>query len=342
MRSESPVPSMVPEKVAHNDDDEMSTVCSRRSSSSGQFSLPNSPSKVWPDTPNETAVVRPVTPKETAPSPPATLADLPSLGSLGHFAGQCSRCCFYPKGRCQNGYDCRFCHYEHDKRPRKKKTNDRYSVRDAPIVQEHHGYEQVPAAQIQDIHQQLGLVPALGFAPQIHAHPTWPVNSHLESCQVQATVPASVPATPVMQLQGQPEPVECWPVKRVVDWLASIDLGHLSKSFEEHRITGDILLELSPEDVEEIGIRAVGDKKRFVRAVSQLRGLPACPSSHIPPPPAMPAPQPGNWCQPPCWEAQAVQTPPRPPYPQQFGSSWPSAQNLGQVPISGPAPNFLQ
>merc|ERR1719252_518337 len=76
----------------------------------GLLSLPCSPSKVWPETPMETAV-----------SPPATLADLPSLGSLGHFAGQCSRCCFHPKGRCQNGYDCRFCHYEHDKRRRKKK-----------------------------------------------------------------------------------------------------------------------------------------------------------------------------------------------------------------------------
>merc|ERR1712195_271274 len=46
-----------------------------------------------------------------------------------------------------------------------------------------------------------------------------------------------------------------------VDWLTCSGLGHLSRSFEEHRITGDILLELSPSDLEEIGIHAVGDKK---------------------------------------------------------------------------------
>merc|ERR1719424_1364438 len=46
----------------------------------------------------------------------------PSIGSMGHFAGQCTRCCFHPKGRCLNGYDCKFCHFEHDARRRKKKT----------------------------------------------------------------------------------------------------------------------------------------------------------------------------------------------------------------------------
>lgn len=46
---------------------------------------------------------------------------LPSIGSAGHFAGECKRCCFHPKGRCSNGYDCRFCHFDHDKRKRSKK-----------------------------------------------------------------------------------------------------------------------------------------------------------------------------------------------------------------------------
>jgi hypothetical protein len=186
-------------------------------------------------------------------------------------------------------------------------------------------------------------VPALGFAPQIQARPPCAMNSCLEPCQVKATAPAPVPAAPAMPLQGQAEPVECWSVERVVDWLASADLGHLSKSFEEHRITGDILLELSPEDVEEIGIRAVGDKKWFVRAVSQLRGPPAPRSQPVPPPPppAMQAPQQGNWCQPPCWEVHAAPPPPAPPYPQHFGSTWPSAQHLSQAPFGAPTPNFL-
>lgn len=46
---------------------------------------------------------------------------VPSLGSYAHLSGQCSRCCFHPKGRCANGYSCEFCHYDHDKRPRNGK-----------------------------------------------------------------------------------------------------------------------------------------------------------------------------------------------------------------------------
>mmetsp|Transcript_19583 Transcript_19583/g.45538 ORF Transcript_19583/g.45538 Transcript_19583/m.45538 type:complete len:235 (+) Transcript_19583:85-789(+) len=59
--------------------------------------------------------------------------DPPSVGSFVHFSGQCSRCCFYPKGRCNNGYACMFCHYEHEKRPRngKKRRNSRKADADA-------------------------------------------------------------------------------------------------------------------------------------------------------------------------------------------------------------------
>merc|ERR1712188_202540 len=43
------------------------------------------------------------------------LAELPSVGSVGHYAGQCSRCCFFPKGRCTNGAACNFCHLDHER-----------------------------------------------------------------------------------------------------------------------------------------------------------------------------------------------------------------------------------
>lgn len=46
---------------------------------------------------------------------------LPSVGSYAHLSGQCSRCCFHPKGRCANGNSCQFCHFDHDKRPRNGK-----------------------------------------------------------------------------------------------------------------------------------------------------------------------------------------------------------------------------
>eukprot|EP00443_Scrippsiella_acuminata_P113207 CAMPEP_0115746384 /NCGR_PEP_ID=MMETSP0272-20121206/92609_1 /TAXON_ID=71861 /ORGANISM="Scrippsiella trochoidea, Strain CCMP3099" /LENGTH=419 /DNA_ID=CAMNT_0003191323 /DNA_START=106 /DNA_END=1366 /DNA_ORIENTATION=+ len=51
--------------------------------------------------------------------PPGALH--PSVGSKGHALGVCKRCCFFPRGRCINGYECEFCHYMHDKRKRKGK-----------------------------------------------------------------------------------------------------------------------------------------------------------------------------------------------------------------------------
>lgn len=51
---------------------------------------------------------------------------LPSIGSALHGTGECKRCNFFPKGRCQNGKDCSFCHYPHDKRkPSRQEKRER-------------------------------------------------------------------------------------------------------------------------------------------------------------------------------------------------------------------------
>jgi hypothetical protein len=60
-------------------------------------------------------------------------APLPSVGSSAHSEGSCKRCCFFPKGRCSNGYDCQFCHFAHEKRKskmkkKKKRRKKRQSV----------------------------------------------------------------------------------------------------------------------------------------------------------------------------------------------------------------------
>jgi len=47
--------------------------------------------------------------------------ELPSVGSVGHFEGECKRCAFYPKGRCRNGKDCAHCHFSHEPRSRLRK-----------------------------------------------------------------------------------------------------------------------------------------------------------------------------------------------------------------------------
>lgn len=53
--------------------------------------------------------------------------NLPSVGSANHFAfdGSCRACCFFMKGRCVNGTECSFCHYEHDKTKRKSNKGAR-------------------------------------------------------------------------------------------------------------------------------------------------------------------------------------------------------------------------
>eukprot|EP00747_Dinoflagellata_sp_TGD_P184339 gnl/TRDRNA2_/TRDRNA2_39878_c0_seq1.p1 gnl/TRDRNA2_/TRDRNA2_39878_c0~~gnl/TRDRNA2_/TRDRNA2_39878_c0_seq1.p1 ORF type:complete len:376 (-),score=71.25 gnl/TRDRNA2_/TRDRNA2_39878_c0_seq1:213-1340(-) len=52
-------------------------------------------------------------------------AELPSKGSAAHGQGMCKRCCFFPKGRCNNGFDCHFCHFAHEKRKPKNKKKKR-------------------------------------------------------------------------------------------------------------------------------------------------------------------------------------------------------------------------
>jgi hypothetical protein len=54
------------------------------------------------------------------------LDSLPSIGSAQHATGECKRCNFFPKGRCQNGKNCTFCHYPHDKRkPSRQEKRER-------------------------------------------------------------------------------------------------------------------------------------------------------------------------------------------------------------------------
>jgi hypothetical protein len=60
-------------------------------------------------------------------------SELPSLGSKDHDAGTCKRCCFFPKGRCTNGYQCSFCHFDHEKRVRKSKKKRKSGDGVAPL-----------------------------------------------------------------------------------------------------------------------------------------------------------------------------------------------------------------
>jgi len=60
------------------------------------------------------------------PEPKTDTEQLPSIGSADHAAGTCKRCNFFPKGRCQSGANCTFCHMPHDKRkPSRQEKRER-------------------------------------------------------------------------------------------------------------------------------------------------------------------------------------------------------------------------
>lgn len=53
---------------------------------------------------------------------------IPSIGSLNHDSGDCRRCNFFHKGRCQNGKSCSFCHFPHEKRKTKSKEEQQHGA----------------------------------------------------------------------------------------------------------------------------------------------------------------------------------------------------------------------
>jgi len=72
-------------------------------------------------------------PPPPPPGPAPGTAELPSVGSVGHFDGSCRPCAFVHAGRCQHGPACSFCHLcgpEERKRRRKDKLEARRAAKE--------------------------------------------------------------------------------------------------------------------------------------------------------------------------------------------------------------------
>lgn len=111
------LPEWSPKPVGGQDDEALSTGAIARAAALGPIGSPlGSPGS---------AAAPAGLPSPTQPGGP-----LPSMGSAMHAEGSCKRCCFFPKGRCQNGLNCEFCHFEHEKRKRKKKKKGAGAKRD--------------------------------------------------------------------------------------------------------------------------------------------------------------------------------------------------------------------
>lgn len=247
-------------------------------------------------------------------------ADLPSVGSAGHATGNCSRCCFHPKGRCTNGYNCEFCHFDHDKRKRKKKKKKTFT-NDASISEMGLVFEQASslgsALEIsRECTEYMRVDPVTSFPPSgLHwaaeagvpafiAEPSWhqsyssqfeqnvayridaygvvPNHSYSAAsnessfCSQQYMVqdcsaPVNYGCTEFpQQMVNLGADVCTWSLSMVGDWLVSNDLGDCVTHFDTHRITGDVLLEITNEDLQEMGVMAIGDRKRILRAIALL------------------------------------------------------------------------
>ena len=70
----------------------------------------------------------------------------------------------------------------------------------------------------------------------------------------------------------------------IAEWLRGLGLGQYVPAFAENAINWDVLPELTADDLKEIGVAAVGDRRRLLAAIAALRGIaaPAPPAAAVP------------------------------------------------------------
>jgi SAM domain (Sterile alpha motif) len=57
---------------------------------------------------------------------------------------------------------------------------------------------------------------------------------------------------------------------QVADWLEKLGLGQYAQSFAENDVDFAILVELTDQDLEKIGIKSFGHRRRILRAIAEL------------------------------------------------------------------------
>ena len=63
-------------------------------------------------------------------------------------------------------------------------------------------------------------------------------------------------------------------------WLRGLGLGHYEEKFRENKIDADVLPQLTADDLKDIGVAAVGDRRRLLAAIGALTG--AAPPANAP------------------------------------------------------------
>src|SRR3546814_4761691 len=74
-----------------------------------------------------------------------------------------------------------------------------------------------------------------------------------------------------MGAPGQYGPRSNWtPAMDVPGWLESLGLEEYAPAFAENRIGPDLLCDLTDQDLRDLGITALGDRKRLLAAIAGL------------------------------------------------------------------------
>src|SRR5215470_6999389 len=64
---------------------------------------------------------------------------------------------------------------------------------------------------------------------------------------------------------------------QIADWLKRLELTQYAECFAEHDIDFSVLLDLTDADLEKIGIRSLGHRRKLLRAITDLRDIEANP-----------------------------------------------------------------
>src|SRR6516225_1946986 len=74
-------------------------------------------------------------------------------------------------------------------------------------------------------------------------------------------------------------------------WLRGLGLGQFETNFRDNKIDADLLLRLTNDDLKDIGVSALGDRRRLLDAIAALAA--AKPQADAPASPSKPAPPKG-------------------------------------------------
>src|SRR5919107_890065 len=82
--------------------------------------------------------------------------------------------------------------------------------------------------------------------------------------------------------RGDAGAAERRPVTDVAAWLRGLGLGRYEAEFRDNEVRPDVLPSLTAEDLKEIGVAAVGDRRRLLDAIAALRAALPGPSAGPP------------------------------------------------------------